>query len=174
VVDRGLHRPPSFLGILLSCQGIGAIAGGLTAAPLLRRVGDARLVGLGLVLFAVGDGFFVAHSLALVVLGIVIAGVGVPWAIVAFGTAIQLRSPAHLQGRVYSAADMALSLPQTISLALGAALSTVVDYRILVLAMSVAILAFSGPLLLAALPAADLGGTALAGHEREEADGRRA
>jgi predicted MFS family arabinose efflux permease len=146
VVDQGLHRPPSFLGILLSFQGIGAIAGGLTAAPLLRRVGDARLVGLGLVLFAVGDAFLVAHSLALVVLGIVIAGTGLPWAIVAWGTAIQLRSPAHLQGRVYSTADMALSVPQTVSLALGAALSTVVDYRLLVLVMAGTILAFAAPL----------------------------
>jgi predicted MFS family arabinose efflux permease len=146
VVDQGLHRPPSFLGILLSCQGIGAIAGGLTAAPLLRRVGDARLVGLGLALFAVGDAFFVAHSLALVVLGIVIAGTGLPWAIVAWGTAIQLRSPAHLQGRVYSTADMALSVPQTLSLALGAVLSTIVDYRLLVLVMAGTILAFAAPL----------------------------
>jgi predicted MFS family arabinose efflux permease len=146
VVDQGLHRPPSFLGILLSCQGIGAIAGGLTAAPLLRRVGDARLVGLGLALFAVGDAFFVAHSLALVVLGIVIAGTGLPWAIVAWGTAIQLRSPAHLQGRVYSTADMALSVPQTLSLAVGAVLSTIVDYRLLVLVMAGTILAFAAPL----------------------------
>jgi MFS family permease len=146
VVDQGLHRPPSFLGILLSCQGIGAIIGGLTAAPLLRRVGDARLVGLGIAVFALGDGFFVAHSLPLVVAGIVIAGVGVPWAIVAWSTAIQLRTPAHLQGRVYSTADTALSVPQTISLALGAALSTLVDYRVLVLVMSATMLAFALPL----------------------------
>ena len=107
--------------------------------PCVAELGDGAL-------FAVGDGFFVFHSVALVVLGIVIAGVGVPWAIVAFATAIQLRSPAHLQGRVYSAADMTLSLPQAISLALGAALSTVVDYRVLVLAMSAAILACAAPL----------------------------
>jgi Na+/melibiose symporter-like transporter len=146
VIDEGLHRPPSFFGVLLSCMGVGAIAGGLTAAPLLRRVGDARLVGLGLVLFAVGDAFFVTHSLGAVVAGIVIAGAGLPWALVAFGTAIQVRSPAHLQGRVASAADMALSVPQTVSIALGAALSTLVDYRILVLAMSAVVLAFAAPL----------------------------
>jgi MFS family permease len=166
VVDQGLHRPPSFLGILLSCQGIGAIAGGLTAAPLLRRLGDARLVALGLALFAIGEGFFVFHSVALVVLGIVIAGVGVPWAIVAFATAIQLRSPAHLQGRVYSAADMTLSLPQTISLALGAALSTLVDYRILVLAMSAAIVACAAPL--ARAPREGAGGRARGGVGADE------
>jgi MFS family permease len=147
VVDQGLHRPPAFFGVLLSCMGVGAIAGGLTAAPLLRRLGDARLVGLGLALFAIGDAFFATHSLALVIGGIVVAGTGLPWALVALGTAIQLRSPAHLQGRVASAADMALSLPQTISIALGAALSTVVDYRVLVLVMSTTMLAFAAPLL---------------------------
>jgi MFS family permease len=146
VIDQGLHRPPSFFGVLLSCMGVGAVAGGLTAAPLLRRVGDARLVGLGLALFAIGDGFFVTHSLAAVVTGIVIAGVGLPWALVAFGTAIQVRSPAHLQGRVASAADMAVGVPQTFSIALGAALSTLVDYRILLVVMSAVVLAFATPL----------------------------
>jgi MFS family permease len=146
VIDEGLHRPPSFFGVLLSFMGIGAIAGGLTAAPLLRRVGDARLVGLGLALFGIGDAFFVTHSLVLVIGGIVVAGAGLPWALVAFGTAIQVRTPAHLQGRVASAADMAVSLPQTFSIALGAALSTVVDYRILVLVMSAVVLAFAAPL----------------------------
>jgi predicted MFS family arabinose efflux permease len=146
VVDQGLHRPPSFLGILLSFQGIGAIAGGITASRVLRRLGDLPALGLGIALFAAGDAFFVTHSVALVAAGIVIAGAGLPWAIVAFMTAIQLRSPAHLQGRVYSAADMALSLPQTISLALGAGLSTLVDYRVLVLVMAATILACAAPL----------------------------
>jgi MFS family permease len=146
VVVDGLHRPPAFFGVLLSCMGVGAIAGGLTAAPLLRRLGDMRLVGLGIALFALGDAFFATHSLALVIGGIAVAGVGLPWALVALGTAIQLRSPAQLQGRVASAADMALSLPQTISIAVGAALSTVVDYRVLVLVMSATMLACAAPL----------------------------
>ncbi len=149
VIDRGLHRPPAFFGVLMSCQGVGAIAGGLTAARVVGRLGDARAVGLGLALFGVGDAFFVTHSLALVVVGIVIAGVGLPWAIVAFVTAVQLRSPAHLQGRVYSAADMALSLPQTVSLALGAALSTLVDYRLLLVVMAIVTVGFALPLVAA-------------------------
>ena len=47
-------------------------------------------------------------------------------------TAIQVRTPLRLQGRVSSAADMFVSTPQTISIALGAALIAVVDYRLLV------------------------------------------
>jgi len=56
---------------------------------------------------------------------------------VGFATAIQVRSPAHLQGRVYSAADTMVGIPQSISIAMGAALSTVVDYRVLVIVMAV-------------------------------------
>jgi hypothetical protein len=72
-----------------------------------------------------------------VLVGFAVAGAGLSWAVVAFGTAIQLRTPADLQGRVYSAADMILGTPQTLSIALGAALITVVDYRILIVVMGV-------------------------------------
>jgi MFS family permease len=132
VISQGLHRPPSFLGVLSTLQGVGAIAGGLTAAWAMRRVGDGRLVGLGLALFAGGAALLPTGSLPLVLAGAIVAGSGLPWALVGFGTAIQRRSPAHLQGRVYSAADTMVSVPQTISIALGAGLSTLVDYRILI------------------------------------------
>lgn len=138
VIDRGLHRTPSFMGVISSAQGIGAIAGGLTAAAMLRRIGDVRLAGLGILLFAVGDLPFVTHSLAAVLVGIVVAGTGISWLIVGFGTALQTRTPGRLQGRVFSAADTMVGLPQTISIALGAALSTVVDYRVLVVVMGAA------------------------------------
>lgn len=137
VMQYGLHRPPSFLGVLQVAQGIGAIAGGVTAARVLRRLGDARTVGVGILLFGAGDALFLVPALAPVVVGFVIAGCGLSWAIVAFGTAIQLRTPADLQGRVYSAADTLVGTPQTLSLALGAALITVVDYRVLIVIMGV-------------------------------------
>ena len=136
VIDQGLGRPPSFLGVLASMQGIGSIAGGLTAARLLERVGDTKLVGAGLALFALGDGLLVVPHLAAALVGFAIAGVGVSWAVVAFGTAIQRRSPAHLQGRVFSAADTMLTIPQTASIGIGAALVTVLDYRVLIAVMS--------------------------------------
>jgi MFS family permease len=137
VIDQGLHRPPSFFGVLGAVQGIGAVAGGLSSARVLRRTSDAWLVGVGIALFAVGDATFLTSSLPLVMVGIAVAGVGIAWVVVGFATAIQLRSPARLQGRVYSAADTMVGIPQTISIALGAALSTVVDYRVLVIAMAV-------------------------------------
>ncbi len=132
VLDRGLHRPTSFFGVLSSLQGTGAIVGGVTASRMLRRIGDVRLAGFGMALFAVGELSFVTSSLSIVLCGIAIAGAGIAWLIVGFATAIQLRSPARLQGRVASASDTIVSTPQTVSIALGAALVSVVDYRALV------------------------------------------
>jgi len=137
VLQHGLHRPPSFLGVLSVAQGVGAIAGGVTASAALRRFGDGRTLGIGVLLFAGGDALFLIPSLVPVLAGFAIAGAGLSWAVVAFGTAIQLRTPSDLQGRVYSAADMILGTPQTLSIALGAALITVVDYRILIVVMGV-------------------------------------
>ena len=98
--------------MLSSLQGIGAIAGGLTAARGLRRLGDVRVV---------------------------VAGFGVSWLIVGLMTAIQVRTPLRLQGRVSAAADVFISTPQTISIAVGAVLIAVVDYRLLVVVETVAV-----------------------------------
>ena len=140
-VDRGLHRPPSFVGVLGFAQGVGAVAGGLTAARVIRRMGDSRVVATGIALFAVGDAGLASSTLPVVAGGVAVAGFGIAWLVVAFVTAVQRRSPASLQGRAFSAADAMVSVPQTISIAAGAALSLVVDYRILVAVMSTVALA---------------------------------
>jgi MFS family permease len=139
VIDQGLHRPPSFLGVLSSLQGVGAIAGGLTAAPALRRIGDVRLAGIGMAGFAIGDFTFISSNLPLIAVGIMVAGFGISWLIVGLMTAVQVRTPLRLQGRVSSAADVLISTPQTISIAVGAALIAVVDYRVLVVVEAVAV-----------------------------------
>jgi MFS family permease len=155
VIDQGLHRPPSFLGVLSSLQGIGAIAGGVTAARALRELGDVRIAGIGMAGFCVGELSFVSSSLPLVAVGVVVAGFGISWFIVGLMTAIQVRTPLRLQGRVSAAADVFISTPQTVSIAVGAALIAVVDYRVLVVVESVAV-AFCAAYLLtrrAAVPA---------------------
>ncbi len=147
VVDSGLHRQPSFLGVLESVQGAGAILGGVSAAWALRRFGDVRLVGIGMALFALGDGTFATHSLALISVGFGVAGFGLAWLIVGWATSIQVRTPQRLQGRVASAADTMISTPQTVSIALGASLISVVDYRVLVAIMAVVLVGCAAYLL---------------------------
>jgi MFS family permease len=136
-----LGKHPSFFGVMAALQGVGSIAGGVTAAAIVRRAGDVRAVGIGLGLFGVGDVLLTVNSLAIVLVGFVIAGLGIVWAIVAFSTALQTRTPLAIQGRVSSAADISLSVAQTVSIATGAALSTVVDYRILLVVMAAVVVA---------------------------------
>lgn len=141
VITIGLHRQPSFFGVLSAFQGVGAIAGGVTAGMLMRKIGDTRLVGIGLALFAIGDTLLVFPLLAVDLLGFALAGAGVAYAIIAFTTALQLRTPLAIQGRAEAGADLVLSLAQTVSIATGAALSTLIDYRVLLVFMGVVTLA---------------------------------
>jgi hypothetical protein len=89
--------------------------------------------------FALGELSFATSSLGLITAGIIVAGFGISWFIVGVMTAIQVRTPLRLQGRVSSAADVLISTPQTLSIAAGAVLIAVVDYRLLVVAESVAV-----------------------------------
>jgi Na+/melibiose symporter-like transporter len=138
-ITAALHRAPSFIGVLGTAQGVGSVAGGVTAGRLLRRFGDLRTAGIGVLLFAVGDAMFLAPSLPVVLVAMAVAGLGIVWAVVAIGTAYQLRSGQHIQGRVSAAANMVFSVPQTISIAAGAALISVVDYKIEILMMFVGV-----------------------------------
>jgi len=132
VIQHSLHRSPAFFGVLSSAQGLGAVGGGVVAGLMLRRHGDGRVMGLGMLLFAAGAASMLVPQVGIVLLGFVVAGCGVSWAVVGYTTAVQLRTPAALQGRVNSAADVLVGVPQTISVALGAGLIGIVDYRMLI------------------------------------------
>ena len=137
-----LGKPPSYFGVLGTLQGVGAIAGGVTAAWLLRKIGDMRTTGLGIALFGACALLLAIPSLGVVMVGFVVAGVGIVWAIVALNTAVQMQSPLAIQGRASAATDICFTVAQTTSIAAGAALSTVVDYRVL-LAVMAGVLALS-------------------------------
>jgi len=136
ITSDGLHRSPSFIGVLGTFQGIGSILGGITAARLMRKIGELRLAAIGLTLFGVGDALWLIPRLGVVLPAMALAGVGIVWAIVALATAYQRRSPTDMQGRVAAASNMLFSVPQTISIAVGAALVTLIDYRIEIVAMA--------------------------------------
>lgn len=146
-VIAALGQQPSFFGVFATIQGVGSIAGGVTAAAVLRRVGEVHLVGLGLAAFALADLALIVPSLPVVLVAGPIAGIGVAWAIVGFSTALQTRTPLVIQGRVSAAADLTLSVAQATSIATGALLSTLVDYRILFVVMAAVVMASAGYLL---------------------------
>ena len=136
VIQHGLHRSPAFFGVLSSAQGVGAVGGGIVAGVMLRRHGDGRVMGLGMLLFAIGAASMLVPRVGVVLVGFAVAGCGISWAVVGYVTAIQLRTPAALQGRVSSAADVLVGVPQTLSIALGAGLVGIVDYRVLIVLMA--------------------------------------
>lgn len=139
VVDKGLGRPPAFFGVLMSAQGAGSILGGITAVRVLNRLGPIRAVALGLGTLAVSAIPYLFGSTVGALLGSVAGGVAIPWAFVALATTRQRRTPNHLQGRVASATSMALQIPQLTSIAVGAAVVAVVDYRILIVGSALVI-----------------------------------
>ena len=152
VLQHGLHRSPAFFGVLSSAQGLGAVGGGIIAGVMLRRHGDGRVMGLGMLLFAVGAASMLVPRVGVVLVGFAVAGCGISWAVVGYVTAVQLRTPAALQGRVSSAADVLIGVPQTVSIALGAGLVGIVDYRALIVLMAAVTVACGGYLATAHLP----------------------
>lgn len=143
VVSDGLHRTPAFLGVLISAQGVGALAGALTAARLMPQLGSGGLIAAGLAVLALGVFAWMASDLALVIPGFMLTGLGLPWLIVGYNTAAQRLTPLTLQGRVDAAASFLVGTPQAVSIAAGAGLVTVVNYRIL-LALSAVVFAGAG------------------------------
>jgi MFS transporter len=138
-VAQGLGRSASFVGVIVALQGLGAVVGGPISPTVLRRIGDGWTVAAGLCLVSVAEVGMATGTLPGVIVGVIIGGVGVPLLIVGFATAIQLRTPPHLQGRAAAAADAIVSTPQTISVAVGAALVLAVDYRLLLLVSAVVV-----------------------------------
>ena len=129
IAGDGLHKPAAFVGVLIAIQGVGAVLGGPTAAPLVRRIGEARLVGISLVLAGAAAALEIPPDLPAVVAGFILFGVALPWMFVGFISLVQRRTPAQLQGRAYSAAATFVTTPQTISIATGAALISLTGYR---------------------------------------------
>ncbi|MGD8202335.1 MFS transporter [Ornithinimicrobium sp. W1679] len=131
-LEHGMGLPPSALGALVSAQGIGAVAAGLTAAWAVGRWGEARTFAVGAALMAAGIAPVLGSSVVLLVAGLVVLGFGVTWSVVAFMVVRQRLTPPRLQGRTNAAANVAINVPQTLTTGVAAVLIAVVDYRLLV------------------------------------------
>jgi MFS family permease len=136
VLSDGLHRPPAFLGVLSSGQGAGAIVAGLLAGMLSRRLGERRLMLIGLTLAGLSFLCQAVSNLAVVLAGLVLFGGSLSLLLVGVITLLQRQTPAALMGRADAALSFLLTVPQTMAIALGAALIAVVDYRLLLVAMA--------------------------------------
>ena len=126
-----LHRAPSFLGTLTALLGAGSIVAGLTSGRLITRLGEANVLLLGLVNGAAGYALRATGQLVPALVGSFVLGFALPWVVVAAVTMSQRLTPPGLQGRTAAAVTLALFAPLPVTQAVGAALITIVDYRVL-------------------------------------------
>jgi MFS family permease len=138
LIDEGLGRPPEFLGILSTVEGVGAIGGGLVAAVVIARLGEVRMAAVALVGFGLAVGLDATATLPIVLPASVAAGVFVAFYFVAYQTLLQRRTSVELQGRVFTASEAITTLPYSLSIGLGAILIDIVDFRLLYVATAVA------------------------------------
>lgn len=97
----------------------------------MQRTNEGALFAFGCVLFAASSALLMVQWLPAVIAAVVILGACLPWVLVALYTIVQRKTPMSLQGRVFSAFDTLIGVPQTMSIALGAGLIALVDYRLL-------------------------------------------
>lgn len=125
-------RPVEFAGVVVTVQGVGAVAGGLVASRVVRRYSEPGAVFIGLVVMAVSLGIVAAATtLPLLFAGVVVLGWSLPVLFVAYTTLVQRRTPQRLMGRVGTALEVVLGAPQAISLAVGAALVSLLSYHVI-------------------------------------------
>jgi predicted MFS family arabinose efflux permease len=138
-VIAAIGKPASFFGVLMSIQAIGSIIGGLVVGPLIRRVGEARTLGIALAAWAAASFVYTIPALPASCVALAIFGVAVPLNAVVVITATQRYSPPHLQGRAFAASFMAADLAQTVSITIGAALVDKLGYKPLLIIAAVVV-----------------------------------
>lgn len=151
LIEQGLGLPAAALGPIQTVQGLGAVIGGVTAALVIRRIGEYRVVALGLGLLTACTAaatavvlFMTAGTVAAIgVAGVAwfIGGTGIAWTVVGASTFRIRLIPSHAQGRAAAAMNMSINLPQTVVMILGAGLILSLDFRILLIACAVVLLA---------------------------------
>ncbi|WP_433044381.1 MFS transporter [Dactylosporangium sp. CS-033363] len=125
-----LHRPPAYAGVLTPAQGLGSVACGLLAGPLMRRLGEGGFASLGLGLVAAGALCRASPWTWLVLVGCVLMGLGLPAPLVAAITAVQRIVPQERLGRAAATANSLMFVPTGPALLLGGFAVATLDYRV--------------------------------------------
>lgn len=138
IIAQGLHRPAAFVGVTQVSQGVGAVLGGVAALRLMPRIGESALAVLGALSIGVGCWIWVLPAtLPSVLLGGVVLGAAFPWLMVGAETLVQLRTPSAVLGRAFGAVEMVSSVPQTVSIAIGAGAVAVLPYTAVIAIVAV-------------------------------------
>ena len=129
IATVGLHHAPTWTGVLVTAMGVTGIVGGVSAGAVLKRIGPGRLTAAGLALCSLSALVMAAPVDAVVLLGALLFGLGLPFVIVGAITAVQLHTPNELIGRVSGANEFLITGGQSLGIAVGAALISVLYYR---------------------------------------------
>jgi MFS family permease len=149
VVDA-FHKPVEFVGPVVAVQGVGAIVCGLNAGRVIRRLGEPRALVAGLLVLAVGlAGVAASVTVPELLVATAVLGAGIPLLIVAYDTLLQKQTPGHLMGRVSTPTELLTTTPQALSIATGALLVTLLDWRLIMVTMVAGTLVAAGYLVVA-------------------------
>jgi MFS family permease len=111
VVEKALHKGKGAVSILVTCQGLGAVAAAVSLGWLTRRLGVRRLLTTNLVAVPVA---LIAYGLAPGLVGKAIAlvflGAAYLLALSTFSSVSQLRAPGALRGRTVAVNTTILGL----------------------------------------------------------------
>ncbi|HEY0806495.1 MAG TPA: MFS transporter [Pseudonocardiaceae bacterium] len=149
----GLHRAPSFLGVLTSLLGAGSIIASLTSGPMIRRIGERRLAVLGLLDGVIGYVLRATATIPTALASSFVLGFALPWTVVAVINLTQRGTPSALQGRVSAAVMLALFAPVPVAQAVGAVVIDRAGYRLVYLAAAAVTLATATWLVIRPRPA---------------------
>ena len=131
-------RPATFVSVIVSVQGVGAVIGGLASSTIVKRVGEVVAVVVGLLALAGGLAVTAwTDSIVVVCLSIGVFGAALPLITVAGMTLIQRRTPQAIMGRVSTAVEVVMALPNAVSLAVGSLLVVLLSYRAIFVLMAV-------------------------------------
>ncbi|WP_214108311.1 MFS transporter [Acrocarpospora catenulata] len=141
VVTEGLGRAATFLAVLGAVQAVGTIIGGATAGAVIRRTSELKLVVIALAMVAASSLLLTTPIVAVVIAGMLVLGISTPWIVIGATTALQRSTPEDLRGRVFAAFEFGVTVPQVASIAVGASLIALLDYRVLLLVVCGVVLA---------------------------------
>lgn len=152
-VTQGLHRSPAFISLLVTAQGVGGLLGAVATSSLLRRIGEPKAIAAGLLCFGVCMALLVHPALVLGFVGMAFGGGAAALMIISYATLTQRRTPGELMGRVEAATNVLIVGAQSVSIAAGAIVVSLVDYRYAFAVMAVVLAALGIYLFAVRLPA---------------------
>jgi len=130
-------KPATFVAVIVSVQGVGAVAGGLASSRVVKRIGEVGASVAGLLLLAAGILVMAGtHSIVVVCLSGAVFGASLPVITVSLMTLVQRRTPQAVMGRVSTAVEVVMATPQAVSLALGSLLVVLFSYRVIFVVMA--------------------------------------